>query len=100
MCAPLPGGETQDSLQLLSEEEVELNCCHPHPPSYGQFLEPSFLQGSPSLSGGPYGHPNVVQGTRSRAGTYKADASFATGNKGAHVLWPTEEGDHGDIQLL
>lgn len=32
--------------------------------------------------------------------TYETDASFATGNKGAHVMWPAQEGDHGDIELL
>lgn len=32
--------------------------------------------------------------------TYKTDASPASGHKGAHVLWPAQESDHGDAELL
>lgn len=34
------------------------------------------------------------------AGTYEADASAALGHKCAHVLWPAQESDHGNIELL
>lgn len=85
-CAPLPDRRPRHSLQRLSGEEG-LNCCRPRPPSCGQLLEPALP-------------PTAAQGAGSRAGTYKADASFAPGNEGAHILWPTQEGDDGDVQLL